>query len=84
MIKSIEIKNFKSIKDSKIDFKENLSAIYGPNGTGKTAIIEVLNIAREYFLGSLKKEKIIKTLLNLLKIIKKKYIFQKKKFYIER
>ena len=55
MIKSIEIKNFKSIKDSKIDFKENLSAIYGPNGTGKTAIIEVLNIAREYFLGSLKK-----------------------------
>ena len=56
MIKSIEIKNFKSIKDSKIDLKENLSAIYGPNGTGKTAIIEVLNIAREYFLGSLKKE----------------------------
>ena len=33
-IKSIEIKNFKTIKDSKIEFKRNLSAIYGPNGTG--------------------------------------------------
>ena len=45
-IKSIEIKNFKTIKDSKIEFKRNLSAIYGPNGTGKTAIIEVLDIMK--------------------------------------
>ena len=45
-IKSIEIKNFKTIKDSKIEFRRNLSAIYGPNGTGKTAIIEVLDIMK--------------------------------------
>ena len=50
-IKSIEIKNFKTIKDSKIEFKRNLSAIYGPNGTGKTAIIEVLDIMKSYFVN---------------------------------
>jgi len=50
-IKSIEIKNFKTIKDSKIEFKRNLSAIYGPNGTGKTAIIEVLDIMKLYFVN---------------------------------
>ena len=50
-IKSIEIKNFKTIKDSKIEFKRNLSAIYGPNGTGKTAIIEVLDIMKSYFIN---------------------------------
>lgn len=50
-IKSMEIKNFKTIKDSKIEFKRNLSAIYGPNGTGKTAIIEVLDIMKLYFVN---------------------------------
>ena len=50
-IKSIEIKNFKTIKDSEIEFKRNLSAIYGPNGTGKTAIIEVLDIMKSYFVN---------------------------------
>ena len=39
MIKSIEIKNFKIIKDSKKDFKENISEKYGHNLTVKTAII---------------------------------------------
>lgn len=56
-IKSIEIKNFKTIKDSKIEFKRNLSAIYGPNGTGKTAIIEVLDIMKSYFISPFMKDK---------------------------
>ena len=56
-IKSIEIKNFKTIKDSKIEFKRNLSAIYGPNGTGKTAIIEILNIMKSYFVNPFMKDK---------------------------
>ena len=56
-IKSIEIKNFKTIKDSKIEFKRNLSAIYGPNGTGKTAIIEVLDIMKSYFINPFMKDK---------------------------
>ena len=56
-IKSIEIKNFKTIKDSKIEFRRNLSAIYGPNGTGKTAIIEVLDIMKSYFINPFMKDK---------------------------
>ena len=59
-IKSIEIKNFKTIKDSKIEFKKNLSAIYGPNGTGKTAIIEVLDIMKSYFIKSFLKNDSLK------------------------
>ena len=59
-IKSIEIKNFKTIKDSKIEFKRNLSAIYGPNGTGKTAIIEVLDIMKSYFTNPFIKDNTLK------------------------
>lgn len=59
-IKSIEIKNFKTIKDSKIEFKKNLSVIYGPNGTGKTAIIEVLDIMKSYFIKSFLKNDTLK------------------------
>lgn len=59
-IKSIEIKNFKTIKDSKIEFKRNLSAIYGPNGTGKTAIIEVLDIMKSYFVNPFMKYETLK------------------------
>lgn len=46
---SLKIKNYKTIKDSEIVFKGNLSGIYGPNGTGKTAILEILHIIKEYF-----------------------------------
>lgn len=48
-IYSLKIKNYKTIKDSEIVFKGNLSGIYGPNGTGKTAILEILHIIKEYF-----------------------------------
>lgn len=48
-IKSINLKNFKNIKNSEIIFKSNLSGIYGPNGTGKTAIIEAIDILKNYF-----------------------------------
>lgn len=50
-LKSIKLENFKNIKNSKIEFKSNnLSAIYGPNGSGKTAVIEAIEVVREYFL----------------------------------
>ena len=60
----LEIKNIavnygkkEVIKDVSCVFNGgDVISLIGPNGTGKTAIIEVLNIAREYFLGSLKKE----------------------------
>lgn len=48
-ILSLKMENFKNIKSSKIDFKSNLSGIYGPNGTGKTAVIEALDVIRLYF-----------------------------------
>ena len=50
-LKSIKLENFKNIQNSKIEFKSNnLSAIYGPNGSGKTAVIEAIEVVREYFL----------------------------------
>ena len=54
-IVSIKIKNFKSIKEAEITFKSNLSAIYGPNGTGKTAVIEALEIIRNYYISHYEK-----------------------------
>lgn len=48
-IKAIEIENFKNIESARVEFKNNLSGIYGPNGTGKTAIIEAADILVKYF-----------------------------------
>lgn len=48
-IKQIKLENFKNIKKSTIDFKNNMSGIYGPNGTGKTSIIEAIGIFKRYF-----------------------------------
>lgn len=49
-LKSVELSNFKNISNSKIEFKSStLSGIYGPNGTGKTSIIEALQILQRYF-----------------------------------
>ena len=48
-IHSIKIKNYKLIKESTISFEGNMSGIYGPNGTGKTAVLEVIDILKTYF-----------------------------------
>lgn len=48
-ILSLTVENFKNILKATIDFKNNLSGIYGPNGTGKTAVIEALEIISLYF-----------------------------------
>ena len=49
-LKSMVLNNFKNIKSSKIEFKSNnISGIYGPNGSGKTAIVEALEIVQLYF-----------------------------------
>jgi len=57
---SVQLTNFKNIKNSKIDFRGNLSGIYGPNGTGKTAVIEALEVIQLYYdvnkLGELSKQ----------------------------
>lgn len=49
-LKSVELSNFRNISNSKIEFKSTtLSGIYGPNSTGKTSIIEALQILQNYF-----------------------------------
>jgi len=40
MIISVELTNFKSHKSTKIDFDPKVTAIIGPNGSGKTNILE--------------------------------------------
>jgi len=41
VIKSLELKNFRNYKDYKIDFSP-ITVIYGPNGIGKSNILEAL------------------------------------------
>ena len=71
-LKSIKLENFKNIRSSKIEFKSNnLSAIYGPNGSGKTAIIEGLEVIKEYFLvdeSDFMEERLNEKLRNFMKI----------------
>ena len=40
MIRSVELTNFKSHKSTKIEFDPKVTAIIGPNGSGKTNILE--------------------------------------------
>lgn len=44
-IKKIEIQNFKGIEDAKFEFDSNFTALIGDNGTGKTSILDAINIA---------------------------------------
>jgi predicted ATP-binding protein involved in virulence len=44
-IKRIEIQNFKGIEDKKFEFSSNFTALIGDNGTGKTSILDAINIA---------------------------------------
>ena len=49
MINSIRMVNFKNISDSTINFKSNISGIYGPNGSGKTTVIEAVSLLKYFF-----------------------------------
>ena len=72
-IKEIRLVNFKNIEDSTIIFKNNMSGIYGPNGVGKTAIIEAISLVKEYFskpvkkVGSEREERFVNKLSNFIK-----------------
>lgn len=47
----IEIYNFKNIKRAELDFKNSMLGLYGQNGSGKTALIEVLDLVKTILSG---------------------------------
>lgn len=47
----IEIYNFKNIKRAKLDFKHSILGLYGQNGSGKTALIDVLDLIKTILCG---------------------------------
>ena len=47
-LKSLHIKNFRSIKDTNITFNKGLNILIGPNNSGKTTIIDALRICFSY------------------------------------
>ena len=47
----IEIYNFKNIKRAELDFKNSMLGLYGQNGSGKTALIEVLDLVKTILCG---------------------------------
>lgn len=44
-LKLVQIQNFRAIEDITIDFESNYSVLVGRNGSGKTSILEAINIA---------------------------------------
>lgn len=47
----IEIYNFKNIKRTELDFKNSILGLYGQNGSGKTALIDVLDLVKTILCG---------------------------------
>ena len=47
----IEIYNFKNIKRAELDFKNSILGLYGLNGSGKTALIDVLDLIKTILCG---------------------------------
>ncbi|WP_027127952.1 AAA family ATPase [Fusobacterium perfoetens] len=47
----VELKNIKNVKSGIIDFKENITGLYGQNGSGKTALVDSMNILKNILCG---------------------------------
>lgn len=47
MIASLELKNFRCIKEASFDFDSGVTIIIGPNASGKTSILEAILIAAQ-------------------------------------
>lgn len=60
MIKSLHIKNFKSIRETSVDFSESLNVVVGLNGAGKTSFIQTIAFIKDLAQGE-----------NLVKAIRK-------------
>ena len=55
-IKSIHIENFRSAKDLKIDFDDNLNVLVGVNGAGKTTILETLTLCMSWLIKRIQRQ----------------------------
>ena len=55
-IKSIHIENFRSAKDLKIDFDNNLNVLVGVNGAGKTTILETLTLCLSWLIKRIQRQ----------------------------
>ena len=60
----IEIYNFKNIKRAELDFKNSILGLYGQNGSGKTALIDVLDLIKTILWG----QKISSDFLNMIHV----------------
>lgn len=49
VIESLKMVNFKNVSEATIAFKSKTSGIYGPNGSGKTSVIEAINLLKCFF-----------------------------------
>ncbi|MGB9201603.1 AAA family ATPase, partial [Methanobacterium sp.] len=61
IIESIVIKNFKSHRDTKIEFNTGISIIMGDNGAGKSSILEAVSFALFKQHSGKKLEQLIRT-----------------------
>ena len=50
-IKSVDIRNFRGIAESSIDFKPGFNLIKGENGKGKTSILEAIAVGLGGFIA---------------------------------
>lgn len=46
MLKKVEIKNYRSIKDTALDLMPNLTVLVGPNGSGKTNLLSAITLLK--------------------------------------
>lgn len=60
----IEIYNFKNIKRAELDFKNSILGLYGQNGSGKTALIDVLDLIKIILCG----QKVSSDFLNMIHV----------------
>ena len=70
MIRKLRMTDFKVFQDQEFDFAPGTTAIIGPNGSGKTTILEAIEFA--LFRSVTRKEKSVKRLEELIRHSRKK------------
>ena len=53
-IENIEIYNYRSVKEIKLTFNDDVNVLVGPNGCGKTNILDAINTCFHAFLAEKK------------------------------